>query len=86
MPAKLTRNNLQTAVRALTGLERSCWSAESDLSSRVRDRTYARGQASAYRMALDLIEETTGVTFELYGDEIDIALFEAEQDGVIINL
>ena len=82
---KLTKSNLQTVVRALTELERTSQQRASDSSLLVRDQKHAEAQAEAYRKALDLIEYTTGIKFELYGDEIEIALYEAKRDGIDIN-
>lgn len=82
---KFTQENIRTVLRVLSDLERVEWIYARDAKLK-RDRLASAKVARAHRRAIDLIEYSTGVKYEPYGDERELAIYEAEQDGVVLNL
>lgn len=82
---KFTQENLKTVLRVLTDLERVEWRHARDAKLK-REQFASAKVATAHRRAIDMIEYSTGIKYEPYGDERELAIYEAEQDGVVLNL
>lgn len=84
MKGKFKRDNLVTVVRILTLRQRIC-EYNAIWSLLVMDREAARAEAASLTHCLELISQNLGIGYELYGDEEDIALHMAREEGVEIN-